>query len=154
MHRLWQRRARDGELGCAGSRVCRRSFARGSRTGAAQRRDLLQPFDEARFHHSADVVTCNPPYISSKKLEQMPSEIISFEPRLAFDGGALGVKILQRTIREAPQFLRSGGWLLFEVGLGQGPAVMQRLASTTGYSQVRGVADVEGQTRVVVARRD
>jgi release factor glutamine methyltransferase len=114
--------------------------------------DLLQPFDEPRFQHVADIVTCNPPYISSKKLEQMPSEIISFEPRLAFDGGALGVKILQRTIREAPQFLRAGGWLLFEVGLGQGPAVMQRLASTAGYSEIRGVTDSESQIRVVVAR--
>ena len=114
--------------------------------------DLLQPFDTSQFHHAADLVTCNPPYISSRKLDQMPSEIISFEPRLAFDGGALGVKILQRTIREAPKFLRAGGWLLFEVGLGQGPAVMQRLSGTVGYSEIRGIADSESQIRVVVAR--
>lgn len=115
--------------------------------------DLLAPFDEPRFHRQVDVLTCNPPYISTKKMEQMPSEIVSFEPRLAFDGGALGVRILQRLIREAPGLLRQGGWLLFEVGLGQGPAVMQRLSHSPDYTQVSGVADHDGQVRVVTARR-
>lgn len=114
--------------------------------------DLLQPFDEPRFERAADLITCNPPYISTKKMEQMPSEIVSFEPRLAFDGGALGVKILQRMIREAPKFLRAGGWLLFEVGLGQGPAVMQRLSSSSAYDEVAGFSDAEGQVRCVIAR--
>ncbi len=114
--------------------------------------DLLQPFDEPRFHRAVDVIVCNPPYISSKKLETMPGEIIGFEPRLAFDGGPLGVRILQRLIREAPGLLRDGGWLLFEVGLGQGPAVMQRMSGAGGYSEISGVTDADGQVRAVIAR--
>jgi release factor glutamine methyltransferase len=114
--------------------------------------DLLQPFDEPRFHRALDVIVCNPPYISSRKLETMPGEIIGFEPRLAFDGGPLGVRILQRLIREAPSLLREGGWLLFEVGLGQGPAVMQRMSGAGGYSEISGVTDAEGQVRAVRAR--
>jgi release factor glutamine methyltransferase len=115
--------------------------------------DLLAPFDEAAFHRQVDLITCNPPYISTKKMETMADEIIGHEPRLAFDGGALGVRILQRLIRDAPQLLRSGGWLLFEVGLGQGPAVMQRMAGTGDYDEMRGVTDREGQIRSVIARR-
>lgn len=114
--------------------------------------DLLQPFNEARFHRAVDVITCNPPYISTKKLATMPGEIIGFEPCLAFDGGALGVRILQRLIREAPQLLCPGGWLLFEVGLGQGPAVMQRMAGIGGYARIEGVADHLGQVRAVTAQ--
>jgi release factor glutamine methyltransferase len=114
--------------------------------------DLLQPFDEPRFHRAVDIITCNPPYISTKKMETMPSEIIGFEPRLAFDGGALGVRILQRLIREAPRLLREGGWLLFEVGLGQGPAVMQRMSGIGGYARIDSVVDHEGQIRAVTAR--
>ena len=113
--------------------------------------DLLQPFDEPRFHRAVDVITCNPPYISTKKMETMPSEIVGFEPRLAFDGGALGVRILQRLIREAPRLLREGGWLLFEVGLGQGPAVMQRMSGAGGYSKISSIADRHGQVRAIVA---
>jgi release factor glutamine methyltransferase len=115
--------------------------------------DLLAPFDEPAFHRQVDLITCNPPYISTKKMETMAEEIIGHEPRLAFDGGALGVRILQRLIRDAPKLLRSGGWLLFEVGLGQGPAVMHRMSGTGDYDEMRGVTDREGQIRAVIARR-
>lgn len=114
--------------------------------------DLLAPFDEPAFHRTVDVLTCNPPYISTKKMETMPGEIVGHEPRLAFDGGALGVRILQRLIREAPKFLREGGFLLFEVGLGQGPAVMQRMSASGDYTRIDGIQDREGQVRAVVAR--
>jgi release factor glutamine methyltransferase len=115
--------------------------------------DLLAPFDEPQFHGTVDLITCNPPYISTKKMETMASEIIGHEPRLAFDGGALGVRILQRLIRDAPKLLRAGGWLLFEVGLGQGPAVMQRMSGTGDYGQTSGITDRDGQVRAVIARR-
>jgi len=80
--------------------------------------DLLGPFNEQAFYGRVDLLVCNPPYISSGKLETLPSEIIAYEPRLAFDGGPFGVRILQRLMREAPRYLRFGGWLAFEVGLG------------------------------------
>jgi release factor glutamine methyltransferase len=114
--------------------------------------DLLQPFDEPRFQQAVDIVVCNPPYISSKKLETMPGEIVGFEPRLAFDGGALGIRILQRLIDEAPRLLRHGGWLLFEVGLGQGPGVMRRISGAGDYSEISGVVDAAGQVRAVTAK--
>lgn len=114
--------------------------------------DLLAPFDETAFYGRVDLLVCNPPYISSGKLETLPSEIISYEPRLAFDGGPFGVRILQRLMREAPRYLRFGGWLAFEVGLGQGPAVQQWLNKTGGYDLHETVEDSQGQTRVVMAR--
>jgi len=114
--------------------------------------DLLQPFDEPRFHRSVDMITCNPPYISTKKMETMPGEIVEFEPKLAFDGGALGIRILQRLIRDASGLLREGGWLLFEVGLGQGAAVMQRMSNTGNYTEINGLSDRHGDVRTVIAR--
>jgi release factor glutamine methyltransferase len=113
--------------------------------------DLLAPFDTPEFHARIDLLVCNPPYISSKKVDSMPSEIIGFEPRLAFDGGPLGIKILQRLIREAPRFLRSGGSLAFEVGLGQGPALLKRLSSNDGFRRVRTVEDQNGEIRAILA---
>ena len=113
--------------------------------------DLLEPFDEPAMHGSIDLLVCNPPYISSQRVDTLPNEIIGFEPRLAFDGGALGVRILQRLVREAPRYLRKGGWLAFEVGLGQGPAVLKRLQSSGQFSQQRSVADSHGDIRAVLA---
>lgn len=114
--------------------------------------DLLEPFNEPAFHGQVDLLVCNPPYISSGKLETMPTEIVGFEPRLAFDGGPFGVRILQRLMREAPTYLRPAGWLAFEVGLGQGPAVMQWLNKSGRYDVVESALDAEGQPRAILAR--
>lgn len=115
--------------------------------------DFLAPFDAESFHGRVDLLVCNPPYISSGKLKGMPDEIVTHEPHLAFDGGPFGIRILQRLMREAPAFLRPGGWLAFEVGLGQGPAVLQWLGKIPEFTQVETVPDEQGQIRVVLALR-
>ena len=115
--------------------------------------DLLAPFDEPAFHDRLALLVCNPPYISSKKVDNMPSEIIGHEPRLAFDGGPLGIRIVERLTREAPRFLRAGGFLIFEVGLGQGPALMRRLAANKSYLSLKSFADTAGEIRVILAGR-
>jgi release factor glutamine methyltransferase len=115
--------------------------------------DLLAPFDDAEFVGRVDLLTCNPPYISSAKVGQMAAETAAHEPRLAFDGGPLGVTILMRLLQEAPRFLRAGGWLAFEVGLGQGPALVRRLKAAGAWSEVREKADDKGAVRVILARR-
>ncbi len=114
--------------------------------------DLLAPFDTPEFLGRIDVLVCNPPYISSGKLGSMPGEIADFEPPLAFDGGPFGIRILQRLLREAPRFLRPGGWLAFEVGLGQGPAVIKRLVPASGFGEVRPLLDGQGQVRALLAQ--
>ena len=113
--------------------------------------DLLAPFAEDRFHGNVDLLVCNPPYISSKKVDIMPGEIIGHEPRLAFDGGPLGIRIVERLVRVAPRFLRRGGTLAFEVGLGQGSALLKRLTKNTEYSGLRSIEDEAGEVRVILA---
>jgi len=113
--------------------------------------DLLAPFDEPVFLGHVDLLVCNPPYISSKKVDTMHEEIIGHEPRLAFDGGPLGIRIVERLIREAPRFLRPGGVLAFEVGLGQGPAIVKRMAKIPAYGDLRTIQDELGEVRAIVA---
>jgi release factor glutamine methyltransferase len=115
--------------------------------------DLLQPFDDERFAGRVDLLVANPPYISSARVDQMPEEISKHEPRLAFDGGPLGVQILQRLIRESPRFVRPGGWFGFEVGPGQGPSVVKRLRAQAGMGEIREIPDGAGITRAVLVSR-
>jgi release factor glutamine methyltransferase len=82
----------------------------------------------------------------------MPHEIVGHEPHLAFDGGPFGVRILMRLIREAPPLLRPGGWLGMEVGLGQGPAMVQLLEKHPAYDRVETVCDADGAVRAVLAQ--
>jgi len=114
--------------------------------------DLFAPFESAQFQHFFDLITCNPPYITTAKLASLNPEIIGHEPKLAFDGGPLGVRILWRLLQDAPRFLRAGGWLAFEVGLGQGQGLLQRLRKNSQYTKVSGMPDGAGNIRAIVAQ--
>jgi release factor glutamine methyltransferase len=114
--------------------------------------DLLAPFDNDDFLGKVDLLTCNPPYINSAKVQTMAKEIAEHEPRLAFDGGALGIGILMRLTQQAPRYLRSGGVLAFEMGLGQGAALVKRLNGSGAFKDVQTAVDEAGAIRVVYAR--
>ena len=114
--------------------------------------DLLEPFHREELYNNIDLITCNPPYISSSKVAGMASEISEHEPVLAFDGGPFGVGIINRLVQDAPQFLRPGGWLAFEVGLGQGPAIVKRMEKKQIYEKVVPIADKENNIRVLLAQ--
>lgn len=114
--------------------------------------DLLSPYDNHEFYNKVDVLSCNPPYISSGKVEEMDAEISDFEPRLAFDGGPFGIKILQRLLKEAPKYLKDGGWLAFEVGAGQGQAIIKRLEKSGSYKNIESIKDESGEIRAILAQ--
>jgi release factor glutamine methyltransferase len=114
--------------------------------------DLFAPFESADFFGRVDLVTCNPPYISSSRVGEMPPEISAHEPRLAFDGGGFGVDILLRLLSSAPRFLRPGGYLCFEIGVGQGPALARRVSKQPAYRNVTTVTDGAGEIRTIVAQ--
>jgi release factor glutamine methyltransferase len=119
----------------------------------AQQGDLLSAYDREEFLGKTEIVICNPPYISSAKVPKMNTEISANEPFLAFDGGMLGTAIIQKLIREAPRFLTKNGYLIFEVGLGQGPFIIQLCERSQLYRLIEPVSDKAGNIRVVVCRR-
>ncbi len=114
--------------------------------------DLLAPLDRAEFHGNVDLLTCNPPYIASAKVKQMPDEISAYEPQAAFDGGQFGVAIIFRLFQDAPRFLRKGGWLVAEIGLGQGPILAKQLNKNPAFVEVKTAQDEAGAVRVIMAR--
>jgi release factor glutamine methyltransferase len=126
-------------------------------TGLSQRvafeaGDLFAPFqDKAELVGKCDMVSCNPPYITSAKVPKMGQEISAHEPRLAFDGGAMGITILIRLFTEAPRFLKPGGALCFEMGLGQGPILEGRLRRQPWVQKVEAHRDSTGAIRALVA---
>lgn len=115
--------------------------------------DLFSAFDKTEYYGNIDLIICNPPYISSAKVLKMNSEISNHEPALAFDGGMFGTKIIQNLINQAPKFLNAGGWLLFEVGLGQGDFIMRLCGETNSYNSIESVSDSHQNLRVIAARK-
>lgn len=96
----------------------------------------------------ADLIIANPPYISSGKLAGEAAHLLESEPREAFDGGVYGIAIHQRLIAEAPEFLKPGGWLAFEFGLGQERQVLLLARRSSRYEEVRFAENEAGEKRV------
>ncbi len=115
--------------------------------------DLFAPFTGLSLEGSIDLVVCNPPYISSGKLEKDSVTLLDREPREAFDGGPYGLSIHQRVIKDAALFLKRGGLLLFEIGLGQERQVELLLRRSGSYLTPEQRKDGDGNVRVIMAKR-
>jgi release factor glutamine methyltransferase len=115
--------------------------------------DLFAALAGLGLERSIDAVVCNPPYISRGKLAAERAGLLEHEPREAFDGGPYGLSIQSRVVREALPFLRCGGVLLFEIGLGQERQVRMLFERTGAYEDIRSIANAEGAVRVVSGRK-
>lgn len=112
--------------------------------------DLFAPWaDLATSGALFDVVVCNPPYIEVDSPDVEPS-VRDFEPHLALFAGADGLTVIRRLIAEAPQFLRAGGSLLFEMGYRQAPAVRKLVGA--GWASATTYRDAAGYERVMHLR--
>jgi release factor glutamine methyltransferase len=122
-----------------------------SRVGVAQG-DLFAGLSGKGLDKAVDVIVCNPPYISSGRLASDRSVLLEHEPREAFDGGPYGVSIHQRVVREAPAFLKPGGWLIVEFGLGQDRQMKLVFERAGSFDAIEFSSNSAGQPRVIGAR--
>ncbi|MCC6811705.1 MAG: HemK family protein methyltransferase [Deltaproteobacteria bacterium] len=116
-----------------------------------KRGDLLAPLDGEGLHGTIDMIVCNPPYISTGKLEKERADLLTTEPREAFDGGPYGLSIHQRVIKEALPYLKSGGYLMFEFGLGQERQMKALFDRGKAYRDLRFLNDAASAPRACVA---
>jgi release factor glutamine methyltransferase len=106
--------------------------------------DLL----DAVAGESFDMIVSNPPYVTENEL--LEPQVRDYEPASALFAGVTGLDVYEQLIPQARTGLKSGGWLLLEIGHGQRNALAQLLA---GWSSVSFVADLQGIPRVACAQR-
>jgi release factor glutamine methyltransferase len=116
------------------------------------RGNLCRAIDGQLPEESVDLVVANPPYIPTGELVTLMPEV-QWEPRLALDGGADGLRVAREIIESAPPWIRPGGFLLLEIGAEQAGAIQGFVAATVGWEPARVRCDLAGRPRVVVARR-
>jgi ribosomal protein L3 glutamine methyltransferase len=80
------------------------------------RGNLFKPLGGQRY----DLIVSNPPYVDAAGMAALPRECRA-EPKLALDGGADGLDIVERILDEAGRHLTPEGGLLCEIGRGRGP---------------------------------
>ncbi len=111
-----------------------------------RRRDLLTEEIDGVY----DAILSNPPYIRSDVLGTLAPEL-SFEPRIALDGGEDGMIFYRAILSRAGAHLVEGGFLLFEIGYDQGGAIT-RLAEEHGY-RAEVTHDLGGNPRCALLRK-
>lgn len=110
--------------------------------------DLFEPLSDRTF----DLILMNPPYIAESEYPALAPEITCYEPALALLAGDDGLDVIRRLVAQGPDHLAPGGWLLFEIGSGQGEAVRELLAQGP-YAEIRVLPDLAGLDRVALARK-
>jgi ribosomal protein L3 glutamine methyltransferase len=78
------------------------------------RGDLFEPLGSRRY----DLIISNPPYVDAEGMAALPRECRA-EPELAFDGGADGLDVISRILKDASARLTPQGGLLCEIGRGR-----------------------------------
>ena len=97
-----------------------------------------------------DVIVSNPPYVSSPDIPSLPKEL-AFEPRNALTDDNDGLSVIRRIAAGAPEYLRQGGSIFIEIGLGQADEARDLFASDL-WESVDLLPDLQGIPRVVQAR--
>lgn len=108
--------------------------------------DLLSPLS-AELRDRLDVVVSNPPYVTEEEYESLPDEVRA-ESYEALVGGT---RVHARLAGESPDWLRTGGWLVMEIGEAQASEVAGLLEKR--FEAVEALKDLAGRDRVVRARR-
>ena len=119
------------------------TFAAGDLYAALAGRDL-----EGRV----DVILANPPYIAEADLDRLAPDVRDHEPRAALRPGRDGLSAHRRIARGAPEFLKPGGHLAVEIGLGQAAAA-RTLYEAAGFEVLAIRPDLAGIERILTARR-
>lgn len=97
----------------------------------------------------ADVITCNPPYLTRADMEQLQKEV-SYEPATALYGDDDGLLFYREVTKQWLKALKSGGMLAFEIGRGQEQDV-EAILRANGCQNVCTHKDGCGIIRVLTA---
>lgn len=106
--------------------------------------DLLEPFKGKK----ANIIFCNPPYLSKKEFDELHSGVKDFEPTEALIGGETGLEFYQKLSILLPEFLYPNGWVFLEIGALQRLEV-ERIFSPDKWKKIISDKDWSGKDRFI-----
>ena len=104
--------------------------------------DLLPPVPEI------DLLVSNPPYVPLRDSASLAPEVRNYEPHVALFGGADGLDVYRRLLRDGRREIDHDGRCILELGYDQARAVTA-LAGKEGWRVVRIDRDLQGIERVM-----
>ncbi|MBQ3552544.1 MAG: peptide chain release factor N(5)-glutamine methyltransferase [Clostridia bacterium] len=98
-----------------------------------------------------DIIVCNPPYIRTHDISLLKPEL-SFEPRLALDGGEDGLDFYRVLADGFEERLNRGGALVLEIGYDQAKSVSDLLLKRNNGLYIEVLRDLSGNERCIIAK--
>lgn len=98
-----------------------------------------------------DMIVSNPPYVTKQEMEDLPGSVKNYEPEMALFGGEDGLDFYRSIVRNYASVLKTGGFICFEFGMGQGDDVC-RILGENGYTVLERTKDYNDRERAVLAQ--
>ncbi|HEX3727973.1 MAG TPA: peptide chain release factor N(5)-glutamine methyltransferase [Pirellulales bacterium] len=125
------------------------------RLGVAERMEFVTSdlFESLAVGKSFDFIASNPPYVSTREMAELPSEVKDYEPALALAAGPSGTAVIERLLFQSAERLASGGSLLLEISPMIQHRVEELVAADGRFELGKTAKALAGLARVVKARK-
>ncbi len=105
-------------------------------------------FSNVKEGETFDMIVSNPPYIPPSEKEKIQEEV-KFDPETAlFTKDEKGLEFYEKITKEAPKVLNKGGYLMYELGIGQAEDV-KRIMQEAGFTKIEIQKDLAGIDRII-----
>lgn len=108
--------------------------------------DILEQVPEGQF----DLLVSNPPYIPKNEMNGLMKDVQEFEPSVALTDQKDGLTFYKRFAKIGKEVVKSGGWMILEVGLGEHPNAVKNIFMESGYPDTDLIKDYNGDDRVLL----
>ena len=108
--------------------------------------DLLSDVEEVNY----DIIVANLPYIPTKTLSSLESEVVDYEPLVALDGGVDGLLYINKLIKEIEEKGIRNLTLFLEVDTSHATTILNNLSH---WKQVELEKDLVERDRYIIAKR-
>jgi release factor glutamine methyltransferase len=114
--------------------------------------DMFGPLPRS-LKGKVDLVTGHVPYVPFGELEDLPTEVLEYEPVYTLtDESGDGLGLMRRAVTESTSWLKPGGWLELEMSDDISEVVMD-MCRDEGFMEVGEIADDDELSVVVEGRR-
>lgn len=109
-------------------------------------------FSNVKPGETFDIIISNPPYIPPNQRADIQKEV-TFDPQIAlFTKDEKGLEFYEKITQGAPAILNDGGFLLFELGIGQAQEVKELMQKD--FEDIEIIKDLAGIERVISGKND
>ena len=121
----------------------------------------LNLINRVKFIHSSvdnfnigkyDLVVSNPPYIELLSLKYLEKDIVSFEPKLALNGGFDGFSKIRKVITKTSTLIKKKGKFILEIGFNQKNKV-KKILKEEGFYINKAIKDYGNNDRCIISTK-